>query len=193
MGLGCRHRGRVRATPGQSVRFYEINQEVKYMAEKYFSFLSGCLGKSEIVLGDARLSLEREPAQHFHVLVLDAFSGDAVPAHLLTKEAFAVYLRHLRPDGVIAINITNRHSESVSGGSRAWPTGLSNAKRCAMFSEPNQAPLVLSGGLAACSRETPPFVAAIAERAAASKRAREVDVAPLLWTDHYSNLFQILE
>ena len=63
--------------------------------------------------GDARLSLERQPPQHFDLLVLDAFSGDAIPTHLLTREAFAVYLRHLAPDGVIAAHITNNYLDLV--------------------------------------------------------------------------------
>jgi spermidine synthase len=62
----------------------------------------------EYVLGDARLRLEQEPDQKFDVLVIDAFSGDSVPVHLLTKEAFSHYFRHLKPDGVLALHITNR-------------------------------------------------------------------------------------
>ncbi len=174
------------ARPGQSIRFYEINQEVKYMAEKYFSFLSGCLGKSEIVLGDARLSLEREPTQHFHVLVLDAFSGDAVPAHLLTKEAFAVYLRHLRPDGVIAVNITNRHlnlAPVVEGLADAY-----HLSAIRIYTEPNQAQLAYRADWMLLTRNEA-FVAATPPAPPPSAK----HVAPLLWTDHYSNLFQILE
>ena len=171
---------------GHTIRFYEINQEVKYMAEKYFSFLSDCLGESEIVLGDARLSLEREPAQHFHVLVLDAFSGDAVPAHLLTKEAFAVYLRHLRPDGVIAVNITNRHlnlAPVVAGLADAY-----HLSAIRIFTEPNQAQLSYRADWMLLTRNQA-FVAATAAAPPPSTK----HVAPLLWTDHYSNLFQILE
>ena len=78
----------------------------------YFTYLAGLQANIEVVLGDARMSLERElraGQQQFDVMVLDAFSGDAIPAHLLTREAFDLYLQHLRdPDGVIAINVTNR-------------------------------------------------------------------------------------
>ena len=62
-----------------------------------------------VTLGDARLSLEREPAQDFDVLVVDAFSGDAIPVHLITKEAFALYFKHLKPSGVLAIHISNQY------------------------------------------------------------------------------------
>ena len=79
------------------------------MATSWFSYLPKCAGKVEVAPGDARLSLEREPPQHFDLLVLDAFSGDAIPVHLLTKEAFEVYQRHLNTNGVIAVHISNHY------------------------------------------------------------------------------------
>jgi hypothetical protein len=97
------------AEPGHLYRFYEINPIVDLAAREYFTYLEDCLGQAETVIGDARLVLEREEPQQFDVLVLDAFSGDAVPAHLLTVEAFGIYLRHLKPDGVIAVHITNTY------------------------------------------------------------------------------------
>lgn len=93
---------------GDRFRFYEINPVVSRLATNTFSYLERSPPVSEIILGDARLSLEREPSQAFDLLVLDAFSSDAVPIHLLTKEAFEIYLRHMRPDGVIAVHISNR-------------------------------------------------------------------------------------
>ena len=86
MGLGT---GTVaaHAQEGQYFRFYEINPEMVRLASTRFTYLAGCRGRYDVVLGDARLSLEREPPQHFDVLVLDAFSGDAIPVHLLTQEA----------------------------------------------------------------------------------------------------------
>jgi SAM-dependent methyltransferase len=89
-------------------RLYEIDPLVIEIAKKNFSFLARTAASTEIVLGDARLQLEREPAQQFDVLVVDAFSGDSVPIHLLTYEAFAQYFRHLKPNGVLAVHITNR-------------------------------------------------------------------------------------
>ena len=101
---------------GDSFRFYEINPDVIRIAQGeggYFSFLSDSAADVQVIPGDARVSLERELAsggpQNFDILVLDAFSGDAMPLHLLTREAFAVYLRQLKPDGVIAINVSNRY------------------------------------------------------------------------------------
>ncbi len=92
-----------------TVRVYEINPEIRRLAESYFSYLKDSPADIEIVMGDARLSLEREPPQEFDILLLDAFSGDAIPVHLLTAEAFETYLRHLKPDGVLALLIDTFH------------------------------------------------------------------------------------
>ncbi|GFE60934.1 fused MFS/spermidine synthase [Geobacter sp. AOG2] len=98
--------------PGDLFRFYEINPAVIDIAREHFSYLSDSAARIETVTGDARLMLEAELVsgrqQQFDVLVVDAFSSDAIPIHLLTRECFAVYDRHLRPDGIIAINATNR-------------------------------------------------------------------------------------
>jgi len=94
---------------GDVYRFYEINPDVVEIAQRYFTYLSDTHASVETVLGDGRIALEREPTQRFDVLVLDAFSGDAVPAHLLTVEALDIYLEHLVPQGALAIHISNRH------------------------------------------------------------------------------------
>jgi len=89
-------------------RFYEINPLVIDIAKSHFSFLSQTPAHTEMILGDARLKLEHEPNQDYDVLVVDAFSGDSVPVHLLTQEAFKQYFRHLKSDGILALHITNR-------------------------------------------------------------------------------------
>lgn len=94
--------------PGDAYRVYEINPQVFELADSEFTFLRDSAARIERVLGDARLALEREPAQGFDVLAVDAFSGDSVPVHLLTAEAMDVYLRHLKPGGVVAFHVTNR-------------------------------------------------------------------------------------
>ena len=86
-----------------------ILPEVDRIARTYFRYLNDTEAQVDVILGDARLSLERESSQAFDILVLDAFNSDAIPAHLLTKEAFEIYARHLKPDGVIAVHISNRH------------------------------------------------------------------------------------
>lgn len=97
--------------PGDYYRFYEINPLVLRLATTEFTFLKDCKARLDIALGDARLSLEREPPQNFDVLAVDAFSGDSIPVHLLTREAFALYFRHLKPDGVLAVHVSNKHLE----------------------------------------------------------------------------------
>ena len=94
---------------GDSIRFYEINSRVLEIARTQFTYLRDCPAHPEVSMGDARLSLEREPAQHFDVLVVDAFSGDSIPVHLLTREAFDLYWRHLNPDGILAVHVSNKY------------------------------------------------------------------------------------
>ena len=93
---------------GDEFRFYDINPQVVAVARSQFTFLSDTAAKTEVALGDARLTLEREAPQGFDVLAVDAFSSDAIPVHLITKEALAVYLRHMKPGGVIAFHVSNR-------------------------------------------------------------------------------------
>jgi SAM-dependent methyltransferase len=89
--------------------FYEINPLVVELANNQFSFLRQSSAHVNVVMGDARLSLEREAPQQFDVLAVDAFSSDAIPIHLLTREAFALYLRHLKPSGILAVHVSNKY------------------------------------------------------------------------------------
>jgi SAM-dependent methyltransferase len=95
--------------PGDLYTFYEINPLDIRLAHTQFTFLSDSRAKIEIIPGDARLSLERQANQNFDVLAVDAFSGDAIPIHLLTREAFILYFRHLKPTGVLAVHVSNRY------------------------------------------------------------------------------------
>ena len=98
---------------GDYLRIYEINPAVEKLARSQFKHLDYCQAKLDVVMGDARLMMERELAdkqdQKFDLLALDAFSSDAIPVHLLTKEAFELYLKQIKPDGVIAVHISNRY------------------------------------------------------------------------------------
>jgi SAM-dependent methyltransferase len=94
---------------GDVIRFYEINPLVERLATHWFTFLHDSHAQTDVVLGDARLSLAAEPPQRFNVIVVDAFSGDAIPVHLLTREALALYRRHLRPDGLIVFHVSNQY------------------------------------------------------------------------------------
>lgn len=93
--------------PGDLYRFYEINPQVMEIAQSEFTFMRDSPAKIETVLGDARLILEKEAPNHFDVLAVDAFSGDAIPVHLLTREALAIYRRHINDNGIIAFHVTN--------------------------------------------------------------------------------------
>lgn len=99
----------VYSRPGDYYRMYEINPAVVDMAREFFTYLAEAEGELETVIADGRIALEREEPQRFDVLVLDAFSGDAIPTHLLTKECGELYMKHLNDDGILAIHITNRH------------------------------------------------------------------------------------
>jgi SAM-dependent methyltransferase len=94
--------------PGDRLVFYEISPRVVDIARREFTFLDDTSAKTEVVLGDGRLSLEREPPRGYDVLGIDAFSGDSIPMHLVTREAMAIYVKHLKPDGVIVFQATNR-------------------------------------------------------------------------------------
>jgi spermidine synthase len=103
--LACYHKD------GQNWRFYEIDPLVVQLAQdsKWFHYLERCNPKAEMVIGDARLSLIQEADNSFDLLIMDAFSSDAVPTHLLTREAMQLYFSKLKADGMLAFHITNRH------------------------------------------------------------------------------------
>ncbi|HKW33469.1 MAG TPA: fused MFS/spermidine synthase [Candidatus Acidoferrum sp.] len=94
---------------GDQFTFYEINPLVVRIARQEFTFLRDSKARISFELGDARLTLERQPPQNLDLLAVDAFSSDSIPVHLLTLEAFELYFRHLKPDGVLAVHISNRH------------------------------------------------------------------------------------
>jgi spermidine synthase len=101
---------------------YEINPDVVDIADHYFTFLPNARTSGadlQVLLGDARLTLERQAPQQFDLLAIDAFSSDAIPSHLLTNEAFELYFKHLRPNGVLAVHISNRYVDLVPVCARA--------------------------------------------------------------------------
>lgn len=106
MGLGA---GTMAAfgRAGDQIRFYEINPLVEWLARKEFSYIADSAAEVTVEIGDGRLLVERERERRFDVLAMDAFSGDAVPAHLLTLEAFRIYEGRLREGGVLAVNVSN--------------------------------------------------------------------------------------
>lgn len=162
--------------------FYEINPEVERIARERFSFLSHCAG-SEVVLGDGRLSLKQE-TRLFDVLVVDAFLGDAIPLHLLTREAISAYLARLAEGGVLALHLSNRHIDLK-------PVALTHAERDDLFirfvdNEPSE-PLLYSSYWALLSRARHPgFETAEAVSVSAST------TRTVLWSDDRSSVFPLL-
>lgn len=94
--------------PGDRITFYEINAAVLPIAQNLFTYLRDSAARIDIVTGDARMSLAAQPAQNYDVLVIDAFSGDAIPVHLLTTQAVQVYRRQLAPGGIVAFHVSNQ-------------------------------------------------------------------------------------
>ena len=172
---------------GDYYRYYEINPLVLRVARTEFTFLSDCHGKLEVAMGDARLSLEREPPENFDVLAVDAFSSDAIPVHLLTRQAMDLYFRHLRPDGILAVHISNRHldlqpvvaGEALASGRRARIVDTEDDDAAGVFG----ATWVL---VVAPPADFDNDLRAGSNPVSRSRRVR-------LWTDDYSNLFQILK
>jgi hypothetical protein len=182
IGLGCGTLAAY-ARPGDFLCFYEINPEVLRMARAHFTYLADCRGRWDVVLGDARLSLEAEPPQRYNLLVLDAFSGDAIPTHLLTREAFDIYQRHLAPGGIIAVHISNtylRLAPVVRG--LAEHCGMRSTKLCA---EEDDARLLDNNDWMLLTRDAH-FVQTH------PSKSDDDNLHVPLWTDQYSNLFQIL-
>lgn len=174
------------AKTGDLYRFYEINPLVEKIARSEFTYLNDCRGRTEVVIGDGRLSLEREGPQNYDVLAVDAFSGDAIPVHLLTKEAFKIYFRHIRPGGILALHISNSHLDlaplvsAITADLGANTVLIVNPRNDdkkiypAWWALVSQGPLMVPGILE-YSRQMP------------SKSGFRV------WTDAYSNLFAVLD
>ncbi|MDI7276815.1 MAG: fused MFS/spermidine synthase, partial [Anaerolineae bacterium] len=180
--------------PGDVYRFYELNPNVIRIAEGqggYFSFLADSEADIQVVPGDARISLERELAsgggQAFDLLVLDAFSGDAVPVHLLTREAFGIYLKHLEQGGVVAVNVSNRHFDlSLPLYRLADEVGLS----AALVEDRGDGVQSYDSAWMLLARD-PGFLQLPAIAARSAPRPA-LPAGLRLWTDDYSNLLQVL-
>jgi Spermidine synthase len=164
---------------GDYLRFYEINPAVIEIASHYFNFLQGSAAQTEVVAGDGRLALEREPAQNFDVLIVDAFSGDSIPVHLLTTQAFDIYFHQLRPGGILALHITNRYLD------------LGPVVQALAAASRKQALLIHN----AADRERGVYESdwsLVADDLALFGTPQKTAQVVRPWTDDYSNLFRIL-
>jgi SAM-dependent methyltransferase len=173
------------ADADDAYRFYDIDPAVVKVANAWFTYLKDSAGQIDVVLGDARLELEREPPQGFDVLAVDAFSGDSIPVHLITSEAVDEYRRHMKPGGVIAFHISNRFLDLK-------PVLLSIAERqglsFAYLHEPGD-----EGGTTSdwvLLTRDPSFLALPSIAEITEPVAPEPGFRP--WTDDYSSLLAVL-
>jgi hypothetical protein len=173
--------------PGDSFRFYEINPQVIEVANGWFTFLKQSPARSEVILGDARLSLESEPSQQFDVLAVDAFSGDAIPVHLITKEAFAVYFRQLKPDGILAVHTSNTYLNLAP----VVKLLAEDADYTTRFIASEEDPLMMISSADWVLVTRNQRFLSVPETFVGSQN---IVVPPglRLWTDDYNNLFEIL-
>lgn len=179
------------ARPGETWTFYEIDPLVARIAadSRYFHFLSGAAVPPRVVLGDARLSLEREPARNFDVVLVDAFSSDAIPVHLLTREALALYRSRLAADGVIAWHISNKYVDL-----RPVLEALAmDARLRALIYEDLHVPVNAGGRLPSV------WVVMTANQVTAAAIGRDARWSQLevpqtrhVWTDDFSNVLSVL-
>jgi spermidine synthase len=180
---------------GDVYRFYEIDPQVIDYAQGqggYFSYLTDSAAELDVVLGDARLSLaqelERGDTQRYDVVILDVFSGDAVPVHLLTREALNIYLSHLKPEGVLAANISTSHlNMRPLLAVLAHHFGLEGV----VIEDQGDGAMRYASFWVLMARDRE--VLAEGEESASSTLASFYDPGMRLWTDAYSNLLPLLQ
>ncbi|HZD96164.1 MAG TPA: fused MFS/spermidine synthase, partial [Candidatus Sulfotelmatobacter sp.] len=174
--------------PGDVFRFYEIDPRVEVIAKNVFTYLRESKAKIEIVEGDARLSMEAEAPQQYDVIAVDAFSGDAIPVHLLTAEAIQLYRRHMKPGGILAFHISNNFLNLAPVVQKeADHAGLP----AVMVSSPDDE---YTGGYAAdwvLITDNQGFLSL----PLISSKAEKIESNPglRLWTDDYSSLLPLLK
>jgi hypothetical protein len=172
---------------GDHIRFYEINPAVPAIAQNTFTYIRDSAAQVDIEEGDARTSLARESPQHFDVLVVDAFSGDAIPIHLLTTEALALYRRHLTPHGILAFHISNQHVDLAPAiGLLATFAGMQARRISTNFT---QQPGEFSSSWVLVTAD-PDFFAQPALSAVARLPKSRPDLK--VWTDDYSALLPLI-
>jgi hypothetical protein len=172
--------------PFDTYHYYEINPMVLEIAHKYFSYLDDSKATTDVALGDARLTLEREQPQAFDILAVDAFSSDSIPVHLLTNEAFKLYWKHVKPTGILAIHISNHYLD----------LGPVVQQEAQALGKP--ALLISSEDDQAADTSTADWVLVTTNPTALahlSQFSTTIEKKPKLrmWTDDYSNLWQILK
>jgi len=177
------------ADKGDTLHYYEINPLILDIATHQFGFFNACPAKPQVFMGDARLVLEGLPNEQLDFLAMDAFTSDAVPAHLLTREAYAVYLRHLKPDGILSVHISNRYLNLEPVVARAMTDiGWSGVK---VEDEGDEQPFY-SGSTWTVLSHSPEFFDSQYFKVAGVSRLKPT-AGFQAWTDDFSNLITILK
>ncbi|HIK91345.1 MAG TPA: hypothetical protein EYG03_05080 [Planctomycetes bacterium] len=174
---------------GDRFQFYEINPDVIQIAQAQFTFLQDTPAEVETVLGDARVSLDQQPDQEFNLLVLDAFSGDGIPTHLLTKEAFQIYDRHLAPGGLLAVHVSNRYLNLfrvVRGAAEEMDFKIAYVEDLRERTDADAA----SDWLILARNNNDLESALINKR---RQPSADLLMPPIVWTDEYSDLLSVMK
>jgi SAM-dependent methyltransferase len=173
---------------GDFYRIFEINPLVENIAQTQFTFYPHSRADKRILMGDARLTMERIDSLQLDVLAVDAFSSDAIPVHLLTREALAVYFRHLKPDGILALHISNRYLdlEPVCAAGAA----LFHKQAMNSYDDGEEAPYLSSSSWVLVTSDNSIFLDSAFEDAALTPSKLQLGFRP--WTDDYSNIVRIL-
>ncbi len=176
---------------GDVYRFYDINPQVVKVANAEFSYLADSAARIEIALGDARLTLEREPPQRFDVLAVDAFSSDAIPVHLITREALGTYLKHVGEHGIVAFHVSNRFLDLIPVVARIASEQGAHAAIVRDDPDEEEDPRRSRSDWVLVSRDA----ASLSRPEIAARGAVPAEDKPewRTWTDDYSNLIQILK
>ncbi|NOT84617.1 MAG: fused MFS/spermidine synthase [Methylococcaceae bacterium] len=179
------------AKPTQAWTFYEIDPLVVKTASdpNYFTYLSRCTPKATMQIGDARLSIAKEPDQKFDLLIMDAFSSDAVPTHLLTQEALQLYFAKLKPNGLLAFHITNRHL-ALKNILADHARELHFAGLIQEFNPPNPAPLVVATDWVVMSK-TAQNLQPLTQNHAGAWQQLPLTFNLKPWTDDFTNIISI--
>ena len=173
--------------PGDLFRFYEINPAVLTFARSEFTFLDDSRASVETVLGDGRMSLDREPPDRtrFDVLAVDAFSGGSIPTHLLTRESFALYRRVVQTDGIIAVHVSNRYLRLVPV---VRGVAESLGMPCVLIAQAPDPATAREANAWVLVTHNKPFLDAIADRVTPWRSTEN----PVLWTDRRTSLLRVL-
>ncbi|MFN7985767.1 MAG: fused MFS/spermidine synthase, partial [Vicinamibacterales bacterium] len=179
------------AKPDQRWTFFDINPVVERLARENFSYLKSCAPNAQVVIGDARLQLAHQPDGAFDVLVLDAFSSDSIPVHLMTKEAFELYFRTLSPNGLLLVHVSNRFLDlGPVVGAVARSLGYSAITQ---FHAPSNEELEISSEISAARWVL--VARSSSDREAMMSSGKWVsldDTKASVWTDDYSNVVGVM-